>query len=99
MDSDQLQRQLTALHEELSAARRVDPQVRGLLVKLMDDIARLLERPPLRPEAPAPAISAPVADPAIADRLEAVAVQFEADHPGLAASVRRFVDLLAKAGL
>ena len=33
------------------------------------------------------------------DRLEKAAVQFEADHPGLAASSRRLIDLLGKVGL
>jgi hypothetical protein len=31
--------------------------------------------------------------------LEKIAVQFEADHPTLAASSRRLVDLLGKVGL
>ena len=35
----------------------------------------------------------------LADRLEKVAVQFEADHPALAASSRRLIDLLGKVGL
>jgi len=33
------------------------------------------------------------------DRLERVAVQFEADHPTLAASARRLVDLLGEVGI
>jgi hypothetical protein len=32
-------------------------------------------------------------------RLEALAVEFEAEHPSLSASLREFVDLLARAGL
>ena len=35
----------------------------------------------------------------LADRLERVAVRFEADHPTLASSSRRLIDLLGKAGL
>jgi len=32
-------------------------------------------------------------------RLEALAVEFEADHPALASSLRQFVDLLGRAGV
>jgi hypothetical protein len=32
-------------------------------------------------------------------RLEEMAVQFEADHPSLAASLRQLTDLLGKAGI
>jgi hypothetical protein len=38
------------------------------------------------------------ADPP-AQRLERVAVQFEADHPAIAANVRRLVELLGRAGV
>jgi hypothetical protein len=39
------------------------------------------------------------ADASLPDRLEKVAVQFEADHPTLAASARRLIDLLGEAGI
>jgi Domain of unknown function (DUF4404) len=32
-------------------------------------------------------------------RLEALAVRFEADHPSLAATLRRLVDLLSEVGI
>jgi hypothetical protein len=97
MDHQALRDQLTRLHRELSGARRVDPQSRQLLVDILHDITRLTEV-----SDGAAGANSPVAAPAAAslpDRLEGVAVQFEADHPALAASVRRFVDLLGKAGL
>ena len=91
MESGQLQQQLAKLHTELAAARQVDPEVRALLAQIMQDIERLAE---------APAAAADAASHAsTADRIEAVAVQFEAGHPALAASLRRFVDLLGNAGL
>lgn len=97
MDTDHLRKQLAALHAELADAHAADPRLRGLLVKVMEDIARLLERSSAKAAA-APAI--PAAPPeSVADRLESLAVQFEADHPALAASVRRIIDLLVKAGL
>jgi Domain of unknown function (DUF4404) len=91
MESENLRKQLASLHAELANAQQVDPKVRGLLVKVMEDIARLVAQP----QAPA----SPLPDASVADRLESVAVQFEAGHPALAASVRRFLDLLVKAGL
>jgi hypothetical protein len=38
-------------------------------------------------------------DESLPDRLERIAVQFEADHPTLAASARRLVDLLGEVGI
>jgi hypothetical protein len=38
-------------------------------------------------------------DESFADRLERAAVQFEANHPTLAASSRRLIDLLGNAGM
>jgi hypothetical protein len=91
MDSDKLRDQLAALHAELAKADHIDPQLRRLLAEVMADITRLAD-------APAAAL-APPATASLADRLETVTVQFEVDHPALAASLRRFVDLLGKVGL
>jgi hypothetical protein len=92
MDPDALREQLLKLHAELGAAHSVDPQSNRLLGDLMEDIKRLMQQP----TDPA---AAPAAPQSLPDRLENIAVQFEADHPALAASSRRLVDLLAKAGL
>jgi hypothetical protein len=43
--------------------------------------------------------STPAADKSLSDRLERMAVQFEAEHPTLAASARRLVDLLGEVGI
>jgi hypothetical protein len=67
-----------------------------LLDEVMKDIQRLME--PARAVA-APAESRAAANATVAERLENIAVQFEADHPTLAASSRRLVDLLGKVGL
>jgi hypothetical protein len=101
MDPNALRDQLTKLHEELSAASRVDPRSNQLLGEIMEDIKRLMEQP---------ADAAPAADIALGsvsssdemslpDRLEKIAVQFEVAHPTLAASSRRLVDMLGKVGL
>jgi hypothetical protein len=92
MDPDALREQLLKLHAELGAAQRVDPRSNQLLGDLMEDIKRLMQQP----TDPA---AVPAAPPSLPDRLETIAVQFEADHPTLAASSRRLVDLLSKAGL
>jgi hypothetical protein len=90
MDPNALRDQLTKLHEELGQVRQVDPGSNQLLGEIMEDIKRLM--------APAPA-AAPAQQASLPDRLEKIAVQFEVDHPTLAASSRRLVDLLGKAGL
>jgi len=93
MDPNVLREQLTKLHEELGLAREVDPRSAQLLQEIMQDIKRLTESqaPPLAPP--------PMPRPSLSDRLEGIAVRFEAQHPTLAASSRRLVDLLGKAGL
>lgn len=87
MDPNALRDQLAKLHEELGNVRRVDPRSNHLLGELLRDIKRLLDQPPM--DTP----------PTLPERLEKVAVQFEVDHPTLAASSRRLIDLLGKAGL
>ena len=56
----------------------------------MKDINRLIDKPAASPGPPPDSLP---------DRLERVAVQFEADHPTLAASARRLVDLLSEVGI
>jgi Domain of unknown function (DUF4404) len=103
MDPEVLREQLAKLHEELKSVRQVDPRSSQLLAEVLHDIQRVLEQQGRIPAAP----SAPAARPAqsrqaelsLPERLEKIAVQFEVDHPTLAASSRRLVDLLGKVGL
>jgi hypothetical protein len=95
MDPDVLREQLTKLHEELATATRIDPRSSRLLGEIMQDIQRLMEQSSDAASAPLPTVKRL----SLPDRLEKIAVQFEADHPTLAQSSRRLVDLLAKAGL
>jgi len=90
MDPDTLRGHLTALHEELRDAPQIDPRSSALLSEVLKDIQRILD---------AGNGNARTGGVPLADRLEKVAVQFEADHPGLAASSRRLIDLLGKVGL
>ena len=93
MDPNVLRDQLMKLHEELSLVKQVDPRSRQLLGEIMEEIKRLMEQSAV---ASVPSAAPPAS---LSDRLEKAAVQFEADHPTLAASSRRLVDLLGKVGL
>jgi hypothetical protein len=83
MDTRSLRDHLTQLRAELVASGSIDPETRVLLDDIARDIERLSESPGASPAA----------------RLEGIAVRFEADHPAIAANIRRLVDLLGKAGV
>jgi ABC-type uncharacterized transport system substrate-binding protein len=89
--SAQLHEQLARLHTELAQETRVDDESRTLLVTLLADITRLLEISGGRPAADESA--------SIPDRMEAVAVEFEAEHPSLSAAIRGVVEALSRAGI
>lgn len=77
------------MHAELSKVDAVDPQSRTLLIELLGDITRLLEKSGTRP----------TDDHNLAERLDELAVHFEAEHPSLGVALRRVVDALGKAGI
>jgi predicted component of type VI protein secretion system len=88
-----LQQSLARLHTELAAAPRLDPKSRQLLREVLADIERILQQAPAaEPSAVKPAARS-------APRLEALAIEFESEHPALAGSLRQLVDLLGRAGL
>lgn len=86
-----LREQLASLHNELARTKAVDAQSRDLLVTLLNDITRLLGT--------ANVGTASDEERDVGDRLEALAVRFEAEHPSLSTALRRVVDALAKAGI
>jgi hypothetical protein len=86
MDPENLRDELNKLHEELHGTRPDDPNTDRLRGEVLEDVKRALQSPH-------------GVDGSFADRLERAAVQFEADHPTLAASSRRLIDLLGKAGM
>jgi hypothetical protein len=90
MDQNSLRELAAKLHEQLSEALRADPKSRERLSDMMQDINRLIDAPA---GAPSPG------QRSLPDRLERIAVQFEADHPTLAASARRLIDLLGEIGI
>jgi hypothetical protein len=90
MDKNSLRDLVAKLHAELTDALRADPKSRERLSDMMQDINRLIDKPADSPSSP---------HGSLPDRLERIAVQFEADHPTLAASARRLVDLLGEVGI
>jgi len=88
---DELQHSLRTLHEELTRTARIDAGSHALLQQLLGDMQRLLQ------DSKVPVEAAATERPA--RRLEGLAVQFEADHPRLAGSLRQFVELCSRAGL
>ncbi len=82
-----LRERIESLHGELSQLGAVDAQSRTLLITLLADITRLLEK------------SGEGEDHSLVERLDELAVQFEAEHPSLGNALRRVVDALSKAGI
>ena len=91
-DRESLQVLLARIHERLNEAGSVDAGSRQMLTQVMGDIERALAAQD------APVVATEVAE-ANTSRLEALAVRFEADHPALAATLRRLVDLLGEVGI
>jgi hypothetical protein len=86
----ELRERLASLHTELARTSAVDPQSRDLLISLLKDITRLL----------GPSSTAGADEQrSVTERLDELAVEFEAEHPALGAALRQVVDTLAKAGI
>jgi hypothetical protein len=82
---DELHSLLRQLHEQLARASDIDEESRELLGLVAGDIGALTASRQVAAEhLPA---------------LKRLAVDFESDHPALAATARQIVDLLAKAGI
>jgi len=109
--ADHLQQSLSQLHHQLVGTPRVDDASKRLLREVLGDIERLLDHGAAA-SAVAPGLASPAgttsptapsalaATPAHAlPRLEALAVEFDAEHPALSAGLREFIDLLGRAGL
>jgi Domain of unknown function (DUF4404) len=90
---DHLQQSLSQLHAVLVRTPRVDASSKQLLRDVLGDIERLLGNGAVT------AAAAPAQAAQSQSRLEALAVEFEAEHPSLSASLREFIDLLGRAGM
>ena len=85
----ELRQRIETLHSDLSRLTTVDAQSRPLLITLLADITRLLENS-----------AGEAADhQTLTERLDELAVHFEAEHPSLGTALRRVVDALGKAGI
>jgi hypothetical protein len=91
MDETNMRERLAKLHAELVNAHQQDPAARQTLGEILPDVKRVVDQ-----QAGGGSGSA---DASLPDRLERVAVQFEAEHPTLAASARRLIDLLSEVGI
>lgn len=91
MDQKSLRERLAKLHAELANAHQQNPATRRSLGEILPEVKRLVDEP-------AGAAASPAGKP-LRERLEKVAVQFEAEHPTLAASARRLIDLLNEVGI
>jgi hypothetical protein len=88
--NEDIQEQIAALHQRLERVdrRSIGPATRESFVLLLEDLTRLLDQPSLNDE-----------DEPLTERLEQLAVRFEADHPSVGNAVRQLIDALAKAGI
>jgi hypothetical protein len=87
MNSEDLHRTLERLRGELRRTSSLDEESR----KLLQDLARDAER--------LPKSSAPAATHTWSERVEELAVRFEADHPTIGASLRELIEILGRAGI
>ncbi|WP_116807081.1 DUF4404 family protein [Steroidobacter cummioxidans] len=81
---------ILALHAKLERLDRdaIDASTRESLMQLLSDLTRLLG-----------AASLDNGDHPLTERLEQLAVSFEAEHPAVGTAVRQLIDALAKAGI
>jgi hypothetical protein len=91
MADEKMRERLAQLHAELSEAHSQDPDSRQSLGQVLPDVRRAIDGVATDGD--------PQADSTLPERLERVAVQFEADHPTVARSLRRLVDLLGEVGI
>jgi hypothetical protein len=85
MSDEDLRELLAQLHTRLGRAKSLDDESRKLLTTVARDIETTLARSGAAKKAP--------------ERLEALAVRFETDHPAIAEVLREIVDTLGRAGI
>lgn len=87
--SQDLHRQLESLHQELARTTAVDAAARALLITLVGDITRLLGQSNLSASE----------HHTLTERLDELAVHFEAEHPALGSAIRQIMDTLSRVGI
>jgi hypothetical protein len=85
-----IQQHIVTLHERLERLDRdaLDERTRELLLLLLSDLTRLLGTASMGDD-----------DLPLTERLDGLAVRFEAEHPAVGQAVRQLIDALAKAGI
>lgn len=91
MDQSHLHRLLGELHQELLAARPVDPKSRDLLEHLASDIRAIVDTPSHQ--------ASPEHYQGLRGRLTEAVAAFEASHPRLTTAMERVIDTLAVSNL
>ena len=88
--TEDIRQHILALHERFEGLDRdaVDARTRDSLMLLLNDLTRLLGAASLDNE-----------EHPLTERLEQLAVNFEAEHPAVGNAVRQLIDALAKAGI
>jgi hypothetical protein len=86
MEENDLRSLLTQLHARLASGVALSADDKRLLAAALGDIEKAL-------------VASAEAEPPDTSGLESLAVKFEAEHPGLAGTLRRVVDSLGKAGI
>lgn len=87
--SQDLHRRLESLHQELAKTTAVDAAARALLITLVGDITRLLGQSNLSASE----------HHTLTERLDELAVHFEAEHPALGSAIRQIMDTLSRVGI
>jgi hypothetical protein len=96
MTEETLRQLLARVHERLSSSSAIDPETRDMLATVMRDIDGALAKGETVSSVP---VSPDARVAATVPRLEAVAVRFEAEHPGIAQLLRQIGALLGQAGI
>jgi Domain of unknown function (DUF4404) len=84
MNNSPIQQQISALRSALGEFTTVDKSTRDALLDLQREIVR---------------VAGHHSDVHVAERLEEIAVRFEADHPAVGTAIRQAIDSLSKAGI
>ncbi len=90
MTTTEIKTALQQLHSEFAKQATPDPEVKELLRLLETDIHGLLEEPSVA--------SAP-ATPMVTNRIDALAMQVEVEHPTLAPLLRQVSEALSRIGI